>query len=235
MIIVGVIGLFAGPALFDVRLAWLPFAVLIVLGIILTQSAKAMPQRTEKGAEANAKWLAFKRYLEDIQKYEKLEESAAIFDKYLPFAVAFGIDKSWVNTFAQANTPMPTWFGPVIVTNPGGFGQQRIPRGGSVFGTPVDRRSAPSQAGGGVDIPDFGGLQGWSDSAARGLQSRSDSLVDVLNSAGSAFAGFGGSSGGSRGRSGSFGSFGGSRGGGGGFSGGGSRGGGGGGGRRGFG
>lgn len=239
MIVIGAIGLFAGPALFDVRLAWLPFAVLIVLGIVLTQSAKAMPQRTEKGAEANAKWLAFKRYLEDIQKYEKLEESAAIFDKYLPFAVAFGIDNSWVKKFAQANTPMPTWFGPVIITNPGNFGPQRIPRGGSVAGVPANRRSAPSQGGGGVDVPDFGGLQGWSDSAARNLQSKSDSLVDVLNSAGSAFAGFGGgSSGGSRGRSGSFGSFGGGSrggGGGGGFSGGGSRGGGGGGGRRGFG
>lgn len=234
MIIVGVIGLFAGPAIFDVRLAWLPFAVLIVLGVVLTQSAKAMPQRTEKGAEANAKWLAFKRYLEDIQKYENLQESAAIFDKYLPFAVAFGIDKSWVNKFAQANTPMPNWFGPVILTSPGNFGPQRIPRGGTVFGTPADRRGAPSSpGGGGVDIPDFGGLQGWSDSAAQSLQSKSNSLVDVLNSAGSAFAGFGGSSGGSRGRSGSFGSFGGRSGGG--FSGGGSRGGGGGGGRRGFG
>jgi len=232
LMIIGFIGLFAGPALFSVALAWLPFAVLILLGLALRQTANAMPQRTEKGSEAHAKWQAFKRYLEDIQKYEKIEESTAIFDKYLPFAVAFGIDKSWVNKFAQANTPMPSWFGPVII-NTGNYRRNRIPNtgGGTIFGSPVQGGSSGGGGGGGIDLPDFGGLQGWSDSAARNLQTSSDSLADILNSAGGAFAGFG-SSGGSRRSSGSFGSRGGgSRG----FSGGGSRGGGSGGGRRGFG
>ena len=48
-----------------------------------------MPRKTEAGAEAAAKWKAFRRYLDDIEKYENLNESREIFDRYLPFTVAF--------------------------------------------------------------------------------------------------------------------------------------------------
>jgi len=224
----------------QIGLIFLPFLVLAILGLILRWQSKHMPRRTEAGAEAAAKWMAFRRYLTDIQKYEKLEESTAIFDKYLPYAIAFGIEKSWVEKFARSRTPAPGWLGPggtVVVINNGplGGGQQRWPQsgGGGLFDW-----IEPTQGGSGGnsrnrgDSGGGGGLQDWSDWGAGGLQGSSDSLVDMLNSAARAFGGFGGGSG--RRSSGSFGSFGGggSRGG---FSGGGSRGGGGGGGRRGFG
>ena len=43
---------------------------------------------TLKGAEAAAKWRAFKRYLEDIENRSNLAESQGIFEKYLPYATA---------------------------------------------------------------------------------------------------------------------------------------------------
>ena len=223
-------------------LLFLPFLVVGILGMILRWQSRHMPKRTEAGAEAAAKWRAFRVYLTDIQKYEKLEESTAIFDKYLPYAIAFGIDKSWVDKFARANSPIPTWMGPggtVIVVNQPGRRSQPSQSGGSPWIDMLDtalgdltRSSGGSGSRG--DSGGGGGLQERSDRTARSLQDSSDSLVDMLNSAGRAFGSFGGGSS-SRRSTGSFGSFGGGGGRRGGFSGGGSRRGSSGGGRRGFG
>jgi uncharacterized membrane protein len=222
-----------------VALIFLPFLVIGLLGLVLRWQSRYMPRRTNEGAEAAAKWRAFRRYLADIQKYEKLEESTAIFDKYLAYAIAFGIEKSWVEKFARARTVAPGWLGPggtvIVINDRGGRTRPSQQRGGGgLFDwTPGAGSGSGENTGNDGSSGGGGGLQDWSDRGAKGLQNSSDSLADLLSSAGRAFTGFGGGSGG--GRTGSFGSSrsrsGGSRG----FSGGGSRRGGGGGGRRGFG
>ncbi|MGB3306592.1 MAG: DUF2207 domain-containing protein, partial [Thermomicrobiales bacterium] len=90
---------------------WFPIIVGGILSFAAFGLSSAMPRKTLAGAESAAKWRAFKKYLGDIDKYEKLDESKEIFDKYLPFAVAFGLESSWVNKFSRVDTPMPTWFG----------------------------------------------------------------------------------------------------------------------------
>ncbi|MCB0236142.1 MAG: DUF2207 domain-containing protein, partial [Anaerolineae bacterium] len=67
---------------------------------------------TPKGAEEAAKWLAFKRYMENLEQYTKVEEAQEIFDRYLPYAIAFGLEKSWIEKFAKVNTAPPPWFYP---------------------------------------------------------------------------------------------------------------------------
>ena len=62
--------------------------------------AQFMPKRTDKGATAAAKWNAFKRYLSNIEKYTNVAEAKDLFDKFLPYAIAFGLEHSWVNKFA---------------------------------------------------------------------------------------------------------------------------------------
>ena len=222
-----------------VALIFLPFLIVGLLGLVLRWQSRHMPRRTEAGAEAAAKWRAFRTYLSDIQKYEKLEESSAIFDKYLPYAIAFGIEKSWVEKFARARAAAPGWMGPggtVIVMNDRGGRRHTQPRtpGGGLFDW-MEPNRGDSPRGSGNQRESGGGLQDWSDRGARGLQDSSDSLVDMLNSAGKVFGGFSGGGGSSRRSTGSFGSSRSSGGGSRGFSGGGSRGGGGGGGKRGFG
>ncbi len=206
---------------------FMAFAAAFVFFIGMSVS-NAMVRKTMAGAEAAAKWNAFKRYLEDIEQRTNLEESQEIFEQYLPYAVAFGIEKGWVTKFEQAGVPAPTWFGgggPVIIHTGGGpmYGGQR--GGGWVVGSgpfgstghgPGDR----SGGGGGWNIPD---LQGGSDSAARGLGGASGSLLGMLGTAARVIS------------SGSGGGGGGFGGGGGGFSGGGGFGGGGGGGSSSFG
>jgi hypothetical protein len=231
-IVAGVIGAVFLPGVVDTGWVVLPCIVVALFGFALRFVAPYAPRKTVKGAEAAAKWRAFYRYLDDIQKYDKIEEAPEIFEKYLAYATAFGLDSQWVSKFARYNTPAPSWYGgPIVVLGDGGYDRRYRPNSGgggtgglfglSDFGDGGGNNRDSGDGGGG------GGLQGWSDSAAGGLQGASDSLVDMLNSAGRAFKSFGGSGHSSRG---SFGSHGGSRG----FSGGGSRGGGGGGGHRGF-
>ena len=217
----------------------LPIAAAIILGIAGGRIAGAMPRKTLAGAEAAAKWKAFKRYLDDIEEHADLDKSREIFDKYLPYAVAFGIEDSWVTKFSQVNTPMPEWFGggPMMTGGPftgGPYRRRRSPFGGVwVFpsgGGMTGGTTARGDGGGGGDGGDIPGLQDVSDSAGRSLQGGSDSIFDMLGTAADIFGGRGGSRGG-----GSFGSWGGGGGGFGGFSGGGGSGGSSGGGGRGFG
>ncbi|MBA2276226.1 MAG: DUF2207 domain-containing protein [Chloroflexia bacterium] len=215
---------------------WFPVIVGVVLLVTAGQIAPHLPKKTRAGAEAAAKWRAFKIYLDDIEKYEQIAESKQIFDRYLPFAVAFGIEKSWVAKFAAVRTPTPEWFGGGWVGSEGwdqpyGRSRRRRRYGGGGWSTGWGTGTGTfgggsfggSGSGGGVDV-DIPDLQDVSDTAGRSLQSSSDSLFDMLNTAGKVFGGF--SSGGSSRRGGWSG--------GGGFSGGGRSGGGGGGGSRGF-
>ncbi|HWV24672.1 MAG TPA: DUF2207 domain-containing protein, partial [Thermomicrobiales bacterium] len=211
----------------------LPIIAAIVLFFVGGKVATNMPRKTLDGAEAAAKWMAFKRYLQDIDQHVDLEESKAIFEKYLPYAIAFGLDSSWIQKFAQTSAPMPAWFGPAMFGGPGRYNRPYRPGGVWVIpsgssGRRNDRHDdhGPGGGGGGGGMPD---LQGTSDKAAGGLQGDSDSIFGMLGTAAEIFGGGRNSHGG--------GSFGGWSGGGGkwgGFSGGGGFGGGGGGGGRGF-
>jgi len=159
--------------------ALIPAAALLLLSVVFRPLGKAMPQKSLAGAESAAKWKAFKRYLQEIDRYEKLDESRQIFDKYLAYAVAFGLETSWVNKFAQVNTPVPTWFDPGDVLIP--HGHTTWHTGGGSPGT--------GSGGGGVDLPDIDmpgmpDIQKASGRAAAGLNSGSSGLMDLLKVAG---------------------------------------------------
>jgi hypothetical protein len=122
-----------------------------------------MPVKTRTGAEEAAKWRAFKRYLKDIDRYAQLEEATDQFDRYLPYAIAFGVERSWINKFAAVpSTPVPIWYFPVWA------GSHRTGRGGRTMGG----GRAPS-------------LDGISKGMATGLAGMSAGLTSMLNTAGS--------------------------------------------------
>lgn len=223
---------FVAVQMADVTTGWVWFVVVaaILVALYASRLARHMPVKTRQGAEAAAKWNAFKRYLDDIDEREQLEESKEIFERYLPYAVAFGLEQSFVRKFAAAEVPMPGWFDGGAFGIPGDphrpvrRGRRTVVIGNPWFGGYPGQGFGGQQSGGSGGDGDFGGfpdLQDMSDSGGRTLQSGSDSFFDMLNTAARAFTSSSGRSGG-----GSFGSFGG----GGGFSGGGSSGGGGGGG-----
>lgn len=203
---------------------WFAVAIFAGLAIALLALSSAMPRKTLKGAEAAAKWRAFRKYLGDIERYENVAEGRQIFEKYLPYAVAFGQERSWVSTFARAGAPAPSWWGadgPVIVLgdpyDSRSYPRRTSPRGGRTVIVPGGRGGG--SGGGDFDLPS---MQEASDQASRSLQRSSNSLLKMLESAARAFSDFSGGGGG------------GWSGGGGGFGGGGSSGGSSGGGGRGF-
>ncbi|MBI5567123.1 MAG: DUF2207 domain-containing protein [Chloroflexi bacterium] len=150
----------------------LPFFSLGLLGVVVSAVSSAMPVKTRLGSESAAKWLAFKRYLSNITRYTKVEEATDQFDKYLPYAIAFGIERSWINRFARLDTvPVPTWYYP--------------------YGWAGHRYGPHSAMGGGVG--NLGGsgvpsVQGMSDGLAGSLQNMSSGLTSMLNSASSTFS-----------------------------------------------
>lgn len=178
-----------------------PFAFLamvagIIISFVLLRISRSMPQKTFAGAEAAAKWRAFRQYLKDIEKYEKLEEARGLFDRYLAYAVAFELDKEWVKTFAAAGTAKPGWFRPAGMPSATGgdvgdmiFTAAQVgsmfPGGASGGDLNVPNLDMPNMP----DMPDFTGmdLQGFSDAFGGGLQGASDAFSGLLDVAGSVF------------------------------------------------
>jgi uncharacterized membrane protein len=144
------------------------FGGFIVTGIAVVIAGGAMPAKTAKGSEAAARWLAFKTYLQRIDKMEDLATVGELFEKYLPYAIAFGIRDSFVRKFAaEPTTPIPVWW---------------IPYGPHLYGGPTT--TTTGRTGGGVGSQGPGGLEGMSRSMTGGLASMSAGLTSMLNSTG---------------------------------------------------
>ena len=101
-----------------IRLAmsWTEFSIAppiaaFVVGAALYFVGQHMPIRTRKGAEMRKRAEAFRRYLADIERYTELRESKDLFDRYLPYAIAFGLERQWVNKFAAIVGPPLSWYG----------------------------------------------------------------------------------------------------------------------------
>ena len=207
------IGIFLGN---NAGLACFPMMAIVGTAIALFIAARHMPRKTAKGAEAAAKWQAFKTYLKNIKEYADIEQSGDIFDKYLAYAVAFGLERSFINTFSQATTtPIPPWYTPFpTMGHPMGGGMGPVIMGGP-------RPSGGGSVGGGMpSLGDIsggltGGLAGMSAGLTRMLNNASSTMRSSPPPANSGSSGsFGGGGGFSGGFSGGFG--GGSSGGGGG-------------------
>ena len=186
--------------------------------------ARHMPVRTRPGAEMRAKVEAFKKYLANIEKYTDLQEAKDQFGKYLPWAIAFGLERSWVRKFAAVDAPVPDWYYPY------GHGYNRYGSGYNRADN-MGPRGASSPAGGpqrgnvseAAHAP--GSVGAMEQGAAIGLAGMEQRFAGMFDSVGNTFQSrpapvvtrsSGGSSGGGGGWSGGGGGGGGSSGGGGG-------------------
>lgn len=145
----------------------------------------AMPAKTRKGAEEAAKWKAFYEYLSNLDKYADVEEAAARFADYLPYAVAFGIDKQWVRRFSRTSAAtIPPWYFPTYLGGPWGRGYHA--------GTPIYGSQGLGGMGSGglpgdlVSADSGFSLDQMSNSLSHGLESISTGLTSMLDSASSA-------------------------------------------------
>lgn len=161
-------------------LAICPGLALIATALGLLFVAPHMPRKTAKGAEEAAKWLAFKRYLQTIEKHGDLAEVKDKFEEFLPYGIAFGLERSLINKFKAVDTPAPSWWGPVILPRYGyGYPHYGGTMGGPSAG-PAGGLPGPLAGEGGMPT-----LAGMSEGVGASLASMSEGLGAMLSSASS--------------------------------------------------
>jgi uncharacterized protein (TIGR04222 family) len=166
----------------------------IVAVIVVWVFAPHMPQRTPKGAQEQRRWEAFRNYLRDLTRFQDMASAKENYEKYLPYAIAFGVEKEWTRRFEDLTVASPTWYHPpVIVPIPGQYGPLGPgPLGPVASGGPAG--GGVGGVGGHVGLPGGGfSLDSISDGLFRSLGNMSSVLTSVPSSAGgSSHGAFGG-------------------------------------------
>jgi uncharacterized membrane protein YgcG len=74
--------------------------------------AQIMPARTVAGARAREASLGFKEFLSRVEseRYKKMITSPEMFEQFLPFAMAFGVEDKWAKAFEDIYREPPQWY-----------------------------------------------------------------------------------------------------------------------------
>jgi len=91
----------------------LPFFVAgITSGIIIAGFGWFMPARTADGAKALAGVLGFEDFLTHVESdhMNRISQTPETFEKFLPFAMALGVEKKWVGAFQNIYSQPPSWY-----------------------------------------------------------------------------------------------------------------------------
>lgn len=163
----------------------------LVSGVVVLVFSGSMPKRTTAGAQEMRRWEAFRNYLRDLTDYQDLPTAQQSFERYLPYAIAFGVERAWVRRFQDLQLPAPVWYRPILIP-----GQSQTPGGPAVGGMPM---GAPMGVPGGLPAGGFS-LDSISEGLFGSLHNMSNVLTSAPSSSGSghgrAFGGGGGGFGG---------------------------------------
>lgn len=102
----------------NVRSIWTTVGILALMtvnapfGITSLILARAMPRKTTRGATVQRDALGLKKFLTSQEKQlEFQEKNWYLFEKLLPYAVAFGVTKTWAKRFADVIKPVEAdWY-----------------------------------------------------------------------------------------------------------------------------
>ena len=80
--------------------------------IVMAVFAWLMPARTAHGARTHAWLRGFEEFLRRVEKdrLERMVDSPGTFEKFLPYAMAFGVEKNWASAFEGMATEPPDWY-----------------------------------------------------------------------------------------------------------------------------
>jgi uncharacterized membrane protein len=122
-VLVGFLLYLAGMTLsFGMRQAPLPLIISSILtGVVIIIFGSRMHGHTAKGIAALEGTLGFEDFLQHVEsdKIARIEKTPAMFEKYLPYAMALGVEKKWVGAFGNIYQQPPSWYQGGIY--PGGF------------------------------------------------------------------------------------------------------------------
>jgi hypothetical protein len=84
----------------------------VISTVIMLMFAVIMPARTIAGARAREAALGFKEFLTRVEseRYRRMITSPEMFERYLPFAMAFGVGDEWARAFEDIYREPPNWY-----------------------------------------------------------------------------------------------------------------------------
>jgi hypothetical protein len=147
----GIGALFFLPLIFGLRDAL--GAAIAASGLIVMLFGSFMAKWTAKGHEAAWRVKGHKAFIGAVEKYRApWMETQDVFEKTLPYAMAFGLGARWAKAFAPLNLPPPSWYqGAVIGTtwSPVDFEKSLSGWSNSMIAASSPPRSSGSGSGGG--------------------------------------------------------------------------------------
>ena len=84
----------------------------ILTGAIICAFGWLMPAHTQVGARALEGVLGFEDFLNHVEadRFNRMIKTPEMFEKFLPFAMALGVEKNWSNAFKNIYTQPPQWY-----------------------------------------------------------------------------------------------------------------------------
>jgi hypothetical protein len=151
----------------NLGMAPLPFLIAGVLtAVILCAFGWFMPARTRSGAEALEKVLGFEDFLNHVEaeRFNRMIKTPDMFEKFLPFAMALGVEKNWSKAFQNIYTQPPAWyqggsyganFYPYLFVN--NLNAMSLEAGSTLSSAPRSSSGSGFAGGGGFSGGGFGG------------------------------------------------------------------------------
>jgi uncharacterized membrane protein YgcG len=90
-----------------------PFLIAAVISAaIIVGFGWHMSARTTEGVKALAGVLGFEDFLTHVEadRMERISQTPETFEKFLPFAMALGVEKKWVGAFKNIYSQPPSWY-----------------------------------------------------------------------------------------------------------------------------
>ena len=133
----------------------------VLTGTIVFAFGLVMPARTIAGTRSLEAILGFREFLSRVEqpRFEKVIRTPEMFERLLPYAMAFGVEKGWSRAFADIYRTPPDWYhggsprGFVIHNFTGNLGRMA-----AVTGTAM--RTAPRSSSGSSGFGGGGGFSG---------------------------------------------------------------------------
>jgi hypothetical protein len=155
-----------GLGVIATKMMWLlisPFALIaagVLTTIIVFVFSQIMPARTIAGARAREATLGFKEFLSRVEeeRMKKLITSPAMFERFLPYAMAFGVADKWAKAFEDIYREPPQWY----VGSTGQFSTSNFSHSISAMSSAAasSMSSSPSSSGSGGGGSSGGGSGG---------------------------------------------------------------------------
>ncbi|MEA1929352.1 MAG: DUF2207 domain-containing protein [Patescibacteria group bacterium] len=85
-------------------------AISVLTSLLWLWQFKYNPRLSPRGVKLKQDWLGFILYLKTAEKYRLQNLTPELFEKYLPYAMIFGVEKKWGKAFESLHMQAPGWY-----------------------------------------------------------------------------------------------------------------------------